>query len=281
MNATSSYRTQSALRTSTATVALLLLCLFSIFPIYWMFKASFEDTSALLHPSLIPWNPSLDNYQELFATRDFAAFAINSALAAAGTVALTVIAATIAGYGLARFPVRGGKFVARGVLFSYMFPALAVAIPMYILFRAFHLTNSMPGLVLAHTSMALPFGIWLMWQFFQSIPTSFQESAYTLGAGRLRTFLQVELPLAMPGVVTVAIFAFAASWEDYTFAFILETATPSWTLPVAVNSFVHGDYVSWGLVTTVGVFMVLPPLIIVLALQKYLVTGVGAGGLKG
>lgn len=264
-----------------AALGVMLLSVFAVFPIYWMIKGSFEETSSLLEPALLPLNPILDNYRDLLSNTDFGRYFSNSLTISVATTLLTVTVATIAGYGLARFSFRGQKVMARGVLFAEMFPTLALAIPLYLVFNQIQLTNTIIGLIIAHTSLSLPFGIWLMWQFFQTVPRSYQESAYTLGASKFRTFLEVETPLASPGMIVIAIFAFALSWGDYEFAFILSTDVESKTLPVGIAQFVEQDVVHWGLIQSAGFFMAIPALLIVLFLQRYLINGIGAGGIKG
>ncbi len=262
-------------------VALAAMGIFFLFPFYWMFKGSFEPSGALLQANIVPGEVTLENYRRLLSDTEFPTFFGNSLVVAVGSTLLTVVLALLGGYGLARFRFPGQATIARSVLLAYMFPALALAIPLFMVFRSAGLVNSYTGLILAHTGHSLPFGIWLMWQFFQTVPRSYEESAFVMGAGRLRAFLDVALPLASPGLVAIAIFAFALSWEDYTFSLILVTQQQAKTLPVGVMNFVERDVIHWGLIQASAVFMALPALLIVLLFQRYLVTGLGAGGLKG
>lgn len=255
--------------------------LFFTFPIYWMIKGSFEPLQAFVRPHLLPQDVSLANYNQLLEHSNFPTHLANSVSAAAISMALSISLACLAGYGLARFRFRGRTLVGRSVLFVYMFPSLALAIPLYGVFNSVGLTNTTLGLALAHTSLSLPFGIWLMWQSFQTISTSYQEAAAVLGAGRLRAFFEIELPLARPALIAFSIFAFALSWDDYTLAFIIGTSESSKTLPVGTMTFVEGDVIHWGAIMAAGVAMALPAFLIVLLLQRYLVRGLTAGGLKG
>ncbi len=262
-------------------VAIGSFCLFSISPIYWMFKGSFETSADLLDAHLVPDSITLDNYRGLVLETNFRTFLRNSVVVSIGTTLLSVTLAMLAGYGLARFRFAGQTTIARSVLFTQMFPALALGIPLFILFQKAGLINSAIGLIIAHSTTSLPFGIWLMWQFFQTVPRAYEESAFTLGASRLRTFVEVELPLASPGLIAVAIFAFALSWEEYTFSLLLTTSVSAKTLPVGMTQFVERDIIHWGLIQSAGVFMAIPALLIVLLFQRYLIRGLGTGGLKG
>lgn len=269
------------LRTFGLYLAVVLVVLFFTFPIYWMVKGSFEPAQAFVRPNLLPQDVSLANYGQLLDNSNFLTHLGNSVGAALISMSLSISLACLAGYGLARFRFKGRTVVGRSVLFVYMFPSLALAIPLYGVFNNLGLTNTTLGLALAHTSLSLPFGIWLMWQSFQTISTSYAESAAVLGASRIRAFFEVELPLARPALIAFAIFAFALSWDDYTLAFIIGTSEAAKTLPVGIMSFVEGDVIHWGAIMAAGVAMALPAFLIVLLLQRYLVRGLTAGGLKG
>jgi multiple sugar transport system permease protein len=123
--------------------------------------------------------------------------------------------------------------------------------------------------------VSLPFCTWLMWQFFQTIPMTYEESAWINGAGLTRTLVEVILPMARPGIIAVSIFAFAFSWNDFTFAIILMTEQNMQTLPVGVNSFLETTANNWGYVQSAGVLITLPPLLIIIFLQRYLLVGFG------
>ena len=263
-------------------LAVIVVALFFLFPAYWMIKGSFESANALLRGHLFFTElPTLENYRFLFQQAAFRHYFINSMLTSVLTTVLSTTLAVLAGYGLSGFAFRGKVAISRGVLVSYMFPTLAIAIPLFAIFQEARLTNTLAGLVLAHTTLSLPFGIWLMWQYFQTVPKSYRESAALLGAGRVRGFLEVELPIARPGVIAVAIFAFALSWEDYEFAFILTTDDLARTLPVGMMQFVSRDFIQWGAIMGAGVIMAIPALMLVSFLQRYLVAGLGSGGIKG
>lgn len=261
--------------------ALVLACLFFAFPIYWMLKGSIGTTQELLQANLLPGEVSFDSYRQLSSQPEFRRYFFNSLVVAVSTTILSTALAALAGYGLARFRFPGKALVGRSVLFCYMFPSLALSIPLFGLFHGVGLGNTRFGLVLAHITTSLPFGIWLMWQYFQTIPVAFRECAALLGAGRFRTFIEVELPLARSGVIAVAIFAFALSWEDYEFAFVLITSDPAKTLPVGMTQFVQRDFIQWDMIMAAGVVMAVPAFMLISFLQKYLVAGFTSGGLKG
>ncbi|MCS0502031.1 carbohydrate ABC transporter permease [Ancylobacter mangrovi] len=262
-------------------LALAAVCLFFVFPMYWMLKGSLETAPELLSAHLLPGSISSEAFRELIGQASFRQYFFNSATVAIASTIVSTTCAVLAGYGLARFKFPGKAAMSRGVLFCYMFPSLALSIPLFNIFYSIRLGNTLFGLMLTHVTLSLPFGIWLMWQYFQTIPSAFRENAALLGAGRFRTFLEVELPLARSGLIAVAIFAFALSWEEYEFAFVLITSEASKTLPIGMTQFVTRDYVVWNMIMAAGITMAVPAFLLISFLQKYLVAGFTSGGLKG
>ena len=256
-------------------VALLVILAVVAFPFYWMLLSAFTPRAVLFRPPyrLVRTYLSLENFRDLLFATEFLVYAKNSLIAAAGAIVLNVVAATLAGYGLTRFAFRGKKTFAFGTLFSYMFPPMLMAIPLYILFSGLQLRNTYVGLILAHMAISLPLNIWIMWQYFQIVPLSLEEAAWVSGASRLRALREVCLPSARPGILSVAIFAFALSWNDFTFAFILQTDRHMFTLPVGLATFVEQTAIHWGMVMASAVLVSVPTFALVFFLQKYLLSG--------
>lgn len=245
------------------------------FPIFWMFMNTFKGARVILeHPfRLIPANPTIEIYQRLFTETLFLTYFKNSVIVAVGSVTISVTLCTLAGYGLARSRFKGKTNLARAVLFAYMFPAILLGIPLYIIFFKLGLLNSYIALILAHAARTIPFGIWIMWQYYQSIPVSFEEAAWINGANQFRTIKDVVIPLSLPGILVVAVLNFAASWNDFTFATILMTDTPMYTLPVGIDFFKEGMSIDWGLILSSGAVMTLPGFLLIGFIQKYLIQG--------
>jgi multiple sugar transport system permease protein len=261
-------------------LALLAILAVVAFPFYWMLLSAFTPRAVLFRPpyQLVRADLSLENFRDLLFATEFLVYLKNSLIAAAGAIALNVVAATLAGYGLTRFAFRGKKTFALGTLFSYMFPPMLMAIPLYIMFSALGMRNSYTGLILSHVAISLPLNIWIMWQYFQIVPLSLEEAAWVSGASRLRALVQVCLPSARPGILSVAIFAFALSWNDFTFAFILQTERAMFTLPVGLATFVEQTAIHWGLVMASAVLVSVPTFALVFFLQRYLLAGLGVSG---
>jgi multiple sugar transport system permease protein len=251
------------------------------FPTYVMVKSSFQPELTLFSGSFnwIPPAVTLDNFRELFGGTNFWTFYTNSIIAALGTMVISVTGATLAGYSLTRFSFPGKKRMAQSVLFSYMFPPLLLALPMFMIWQDLRLINSFPGIILAHSARSLPFDIWLMWKFFQTVPISYEESAWVYGAGRLRAMRDVAIPMALPGIIAVSIFSFAISWSDFTLANLLLTQETMKTLPIGMLGFIEQQAVNWGLIMTASFMMAVPAFLLVYFLQSYLLRGFSVGGL--
>jgi multiple sugar transport system permease protein len=256
------------------------LLIVAAFPFYWMLVSSLTPRAVLFQPPyrLFRLDLSLENYRDLLFATDFLTYLKNSAIAAAGSILLNVVAATLAGYGLTRFDFAGKRLFAKGTLFSYMFPPMLMAIPLYLILSALHMRNTYTGLILAHASISLPLNIWLMWQYFQIVPISLEEAAWVSGAGKLRALREICLPSARPGMLSIAIFSFALSWNDFTFAFILQTDKRMFTLPIGLATFVEQTAIHWGLIMSSAVLVSLPTFALVFFLQRHLLSGLRVSG---
>jgi multiple sugar transport system permease protein len=259
------------------------LLFFTAAPFAWMILTAFKPPREIFvsPPTFLPSAFTFDNVLRLFGETRFAVYLANSALVAAGTVALTLAVAIPGAYALSRFRWRGRETVSMTVLFTYMFAPIMVIIPFYVLMRALELTNTHTGLVLAYTAFCLPFALWLLRTFFQSIPLDLEEAALTDGASRPRAVLHVVLPLALPGVIATGTFTFILAWNDYIFARVLLSADELKTLPVGIADLYNASVVDWGMIMSAGMLVLVPVLVVFLFIQKYLVAGWGSGGIKG
>lgn len=268
-----SYPTQRKVRATGFYSLLGIIVVTILFPLYWMFTTSIRPIGDVMTrtPTVLPNQLTIQNYERLFLLSEFPEYLTNTILVMIGVVVLTTTLATLGGYGLTRFDIPFQRTFARGILFGYMFPAILLAIPMYILWSQMGLINSFVGLVLAETALALPFSLWIMWKFFQTVPESLEESARVSGASRFRTMVDIALPIAKPGVVAVGIFSFAVSWDQYTLPKILMPQT--FVLTTGIQSFTQQNTVMWTDIMGATFLASIPSFIFVYGFQKYLLAG--------
>jgi ABC-type glycerol-3-phosphate transport system permease component len=261
----------------------LALLLIGAFPLFWMLSTSLKPSAEIFAtpPRLVPTHPTLENFVRLFSDTSFLTFFRNSALVSLATVALTLGVSAPGAYGLTRFAFAGREKVAGLILTTYMFAPVMIIIPFYILVKELGIVNTRLALVLSYTTFCLPFCLWLLRAFFASIPLELEEAALVDGAGRGRAVWHVVLPLALPGLIAAAIFTFILAYNDFLFALVLITSEELKTLPVGVNDLFNATIVDWGMIMAAGVMITVPAVLFFAAVQRYLVQGWGAGGVKG
>ena len=260
-----------------------LLVVFAGFPFAWMISTAFKESREIFAtpPSFLPRSFTLDNLQRLFVETRALTYLKNSIVVSLSTVAVTIAVATPAAYSLTRFRFPGREQLAGTILFTYMFSPIMIIVPFYVMMRFLGLTNTHLGLVLAYTAFCLPFSLWMLRTFFQSIPIDIEQAAMVDGANRVQTVLYVVLPLSLPGVVATSIFTFVLTWNDYIFARILISADELKTLPVGIADLYNASVVDWGMIMAAGLLILTPVLAVFFLIQKYMVVGLGAGALKG
>jgi multiple sugar transport system permease protein len=273
----------SAARTAMVWLAALALLLFTAFPLMWMASTAFKVSNEIFAtpPTLWPRTFTLANVERLFSETRFLAYLVNSLTVALATAGLTLLVSTPAAYSLTRFRFAGRDKVAALILFTYMFAPIMIIIPFYVMMRFLGLNNTHVGLVLAYTAFCLPFNLWLLRTFFQGIPIDIEQAALIDGANRFQAVVYVVVPLALPGVVATGIFTFILAWNDYIFARVLIGADELKTLPVGIADLYNASVVDWGMIMAAGLLVIAPVLGVFVFIQKYMVAGWGAGGVKG
>ena len=259
------------------------LLLAAAFPLFWMLSTALKPSGEIFAspPRFVPLHPTLENFRRLFTDTSFLVFFRNSATVAGATVLLTLAVSSLGAYALTRYRFRGREAVAGLILLTYMFAPIMIIIPFYILVKQLGIVNTRLALVLSYTTFCLPFCLWVLRAFFQSIPLELEEAALVDGAGRGRTVWYVVLPLALPGLIAAAIFTFILAWNDFLFALVLITSEELKTLPVGVNDLFNATIVDWGMIMAAGVMITVPTVCFFAAVQRYLVQGWGSGGVKG
>ena len=254
------------------------------FPLFWMIVTSLKPASELFArpPTFFPIQYTLANYERLLFDTHFPVFFMNSSIVALGTTLLVIVVATLGAHSLVTFRYRGRRLLAQAVLFTYLLPSVILVIPLYLVMARLGLVNSLLGLVICYATSALPFALWLLRSFMAAIPVDLESAAMIDGASRIRAFIDVILPQALPGIISTALFTFIVAWNEYLFALVLINRQLSMTLPVGVFSvLINPHQIEWGLMMTASVMMSVPLIIAFSFLQKHLTRGFGAGAVKG
>jgi arabinogalactan oligomer/maltooligosaccharide transport system permease protein len=230
--------------------------------------------------SIIPADATLESYRELFTDQPFLRWLANSLVVAAGVTVTGVALAAIGGYAFSRFRFVGRNSTMLAILTTQMFPATMLLLPLYILIAKLNLINTYIGLMVFYTSTALPFCVWQMKGFYDTIPASLEEAARIDGCSRAEAFWRVILPLAAPGLVITALFSFMAAWSEYIVAAQVMQDEEMFTLPLGLKSFQASMSTQWGLYAAASILVSLPVVIVFLVLSKYLVSGLTLGSVK-
>jgi multiple sugar transport system permease protein len=271
------YRAEEKLFSRLKQISAAVFVVVGVFPIYWMLQASLT-TRARASSSGISWFPTpetftLENY-EVLTNPDVALYVINSIVVTLGTIILVVLISLIAGYGLARFNMPQKENFARFLLLGYLFSPIVLGVPLYLIWQNLGLLNTRLGLIIALTAISMPFAVWLMWKYIQTIPEAMEESAWVAGASRWQGFRDIIIPQTQPAIIAAALFAFALAWNDFTFAQILLPANEASTFAPGVFRLIQRGYdIARVDVMAVSMAMTLPPLIFAYFMQSYLLKG--------
>jgi multiple sugar transport system permease protein len=226
---------------------------------------------------------TMQNFAHLGTEAHLGASIVNSAIVAVTTAVLTAVLATLAGYGFAKFRFRISNWLFALIIVTMMVPFQAILTPLYLQLNSMHLTNSRVGLILFYTTVNLPFGVFVMRNAFESIPAELEDSGFVDGAGTVRMLVSVLRPLILPGIATVALYAFLASWTEFLGALTFLTNAKLYTLPLALVNVQQGAYgqIDFGLLAAGAVVAMIPCIVLYVALQRYYVAGLASGAVKG
>ncbi|ASQ03127.1 carbohydrate ABC transporter permease [Sinorhizobium meliloti WSM1022] len=263
---------------------------FIVFPIAWMIITSFKPADAVMvSPPRFLFTPTLENYTHAIYDKNFLFYIKNTLFISVASTVIVVVTGSLAAYSFARYNVGDGHLLFF-ILSTKMFPAIAVILPYFLIFRDvgktgigrfFGIGLDQPGaLIISYTVFNLPFAIWLLVSFFQDIPRELEHSARLDGLSRLKVLAKVVCPLAAPGIAVTGVFTLIFSWNEFLFAYILTRKAAS-TVTVGVESFFTLQGILWGPVAAAATISVLPMLVFVLAMQRYMVRGLTFGAVRG
>ncbi|CAN5141716.1 carbohydrate ABC transporter permease [soil metagenome] len=264
-------------------VGIVLLMFVCLFPFLWMALSSIKSLSELytVPPVWLPTMPTWENYKKVLFNSNIPRYFLNSSIISLGSTALALALAVFASYGFARFNFRGKAAAQAFVLLGQLIPTAAIIVPLFITLRVLGLVNTYLGLILVYTISTLPLSVWMLTSYFRAIPVELEEAAVIDGASRLGVLFRITLPLSLPGVVAIVVYAFVTTWNEFIFALVLAQDYRVKTLPIGIAEFSTEFNVDWGAVMAASLLMTLPVAGLFMLMQRMFIGGLTAGAVKG
>jgi ABC-type glycerol-3-phosphate transport system permease component len=265
-----------------AILAFLVAALFA-FPFLWMVLTSLKGPREIFTSPVrfFPTEWYFQAYIDLLSKGNFPQYFWNSIYVATITTGIAVIISALAGLGFARYKFPGRNYLLLGILLSQLFPLVLLVPPFYVLMQQLSILDSLLSLIIAYTSFALPYSVWMLTGYFRSIPVDLEESAMIDGATRFGAYARVTFPLAAPGIVATIIYCFILAWNEFLFATTFISSPSQRTLPIGLQSFIGQYTTEWNLLMAGSIVTTLPVVVLFIVLQRYLVAGLTAGAMKG
>lgn len=263
-------------------LAILLVLVVSLFPIYWMLNTAITPSNDLLRypPKLIPTQQDWSAFVSVVRDTSFPTWLANSTLMTLSSVAVALVVSTFAAYSLSRFKSRFSSVIAYVLLATRMIPGTVLLVPLYMIFRDWGLLDTKMALIIAYTTFEIPFATWMLKGYFDSIPPELEQAAEVDGATPLGAFMRVSLPLTGPGIAASAIASAILAWGDYEFARGLLSSQSNWPLTIGIHSFIGEHVVHWNEIMASSLMGTLPVVVIFLAAERFIVAGLTAGAVK-
>lgn len=269
-------------RILTLYLPLFLLLLFALFPYIWTILSSIKPESELFTRQIhyLPQSPTLQNYISLFKFTNFSKYLTNSIIVALFTVLVAITVSTLAAYSFARFSFPMKNILLLTVLITTMFPKILLIIPLFKIFAFLKMMNTYTALVLAHSTFAIPFSVWMLTGYLEMIPKQLDEAAWMDGCTKTQVLFKIILPIMAPGLAATIAYIFIQSWNDYLYAVMFTSDLTVRTLPVGLKMFMGKFEINYGWLTAGGVVTSLPIVLFFFLVQKHLVKGLTAGAVK-
>jgi ABC-type glycerol-3-phosphate transport system permease component len=264
-------------------VVLLALILWTLGPLYWMVTTSFKTNREVYGTTATLWprRPTLANYGVLFTKTPFPVYVRNSVLIALATTFLTVLTSALGAYALVRFRFPGRRLLARVLVYTYLVPQSLLFIPLFAILVNAGLSNTRTGLVATYLGFTVPFCTWLLMSYFLSVPVELEEAGLVDGCSRAGVLFRIVMPVTLPALAVTAFFSFTLSWNEYLYASVFVSDVNAKTIPTGIPSFIIEDVFFWGPMMASTVLSMLPPLVVYFVFQRWLITGLTLGAVKG
>ena len=264
-------------------IYLIVLSLIAVFPLVWVLLCSVKSSGELTsNPTrFFPKHFTLENFTHVIQDLGFAKNIGNSLIIAIITTGIAIVISSMAAYGIVRFFPKLGSIMSKVLVATYMFPPILLAIPYSMVMAKLGLVNTRIGLIIVYLSFSVPYAVWMLVGFFKTVPLGIEEAAKVDGANKFQTFIQIVLPLVMPGIVATAIYTFINAWNEFMFGYIFISTDQYRTLTPAIMLFKGVNTVDWGGLMAGSVVAVIPVTLIFLFLQRYFLAGLMSGSVKG
>lgn len=262
---------------------LALMLVWTLVPFYWMIATSLKKDKEIygFEATLVPRQPTLAGYQRLFAQTPFLKYVRNSTIIAAATTLASLVLGCLGAYALARLRFPGRGVIARGLVFTYLVPPALLFIPLFAVMSTLRLIDTHQGLILAYLGFTVPFCTWLLMGYFRSVPLELEEAALVDGCTRLGSLVRVILPMSLPALAVVAFFSFTQAWNEFLYANVFVNSVEVRTITTGLTLFIVEDVFFWGPMMGAAFLSSLPPIVIYLVFQRWVVKGLTLGGVKG
>ena len=263
-------------------VYLTILAIIAMFPMVWTLLTSVKGKGEMMGDptAFLPKSLTLDNYRTVIQQLGFGGNVVNSIIVAMSTTLIAILISALGAYGVVRFFPKFGKLMTRVLITTYMFPPILLAVPYSIIMGKVNLMNSRVGLVIVYLSFSVPYAIWLLVGFFQTVPLEIEEAARVDGANKLQVFGKVVLPIVAPGLVAVAIYTFINAWNEFLYSLILMNSSDKMTVAVALKSLEGQEVMDWGVMMAASAMVVIPSVIFFMLIQKKIAGGLASGSIK-
>jgi multiple sugar transport system permease protein len=264
-------------------MVLLLMLLWTGIPFYWMIVTSLKHDKEIYgyEATLIPEKPTLDNYVTIFRDTPYLLFLRNSVVVAVSSTLLSVIIASLGAYAIARLKFPGRELLARALVCTYLVPPSLLFIPLFAIMSALRFTDTLYGLTIAYLGGDVPFCTWLLMGYFKSVPVELEEAALVDGCNRVTALIRVILPVSLPALVVVMFFSFTRSWNEFLYAYVFTSTNQARTITAGLVNFMSADVFFWGPLMASTIISALPPVVMFLIFQRWVVKGLTLGAVKG
>ena len=262
---------------------LVVMLVWTLVPFYWMIATSLKKDKEIYgyEATLIPRRPTLDAYRRLFAQTPFVKYMRNSTIIAVSTTLASLVLGCLGAYALARLRFPGRAIIARGLIFTYLVPPALLFIPLFTVLSTLSLIDTREGLILAYLGFTVPFSTWLLLGYFRSVPLELEEAALVDGCSRLSALVRIILPMSLPALAVVAFFSFTLAWSEFLYANVFVSSTEATTITTGLTLFIVEDVFFWGPMMGASCLATLPPIVVYLVFQRWVVKGLTLGAVKG